>query len=189
MKPIFSFVLFLTFILSLKCLAHGGENYVQEVCKVTRFRNLCIHSLSPYSNYAKKSTRMWAEISVGVTMKEAKNVSRYLNVLKTQVRFRRRQRYALSDCIELLQDTMDSLSESLGELKKLEARTFEFQMENVETWLSSGLTDEDTCLEGFSGKKGKTVRRIRNKIGKVSSLTSNALAIVTKLAHRTAIGT
>lgn len=188
MKSIILFVL-VAFIVCVRCggsyVSNGGNRYLREACRVTRFQSVCVRSLAPYTNFAKGNTRRWALAAVGVTMREARDVSMFLNGLKQHVRFRRRQSNALADCIELIQDSIDNLIDSLGELKKLDARTFEFQIENVETWMSAALTDEDTCLDGFNGHKGKRVRMLLNKIVKVSEITSNALAIVTKLAsHR-----
>ncbi|KAF9600516.1 hypothetical protein IFM89_009965 [Coptis chinensis] len=159
-----------------------GDSYVRDACRVTRYRKLCIRSLRSFSNSARRSPRRWALAAVFVTMNEAKNVSRLLNTMKEQAFFRRRQRIALSDCIECLRDTTDSLYDSLGELRTLDARTFNLQMGNVETWVSAALSDEDSCLDGFNARRGKHVMVIHNKVVKLTHLTSNALALVSKLA-------
>ncbi|PIA35696.1 hypothetical protein AQUCO_03500210v1 [Aquilegia coerulea] len=185
MKNLLALVI-LIFVVLMRCggssMPKAGDAYVRNACRVTRYRSLCIQLLAPYSSYAKNNPRRWAEVGVIVTMGEAKNVSKFLHTLKVHVHFRRRQRNALSDCIECLQETLDNLYESLGELKHLEARTFELQMENVETYMSAALTDEDTCLDGFDGRKGKRVKMLQNKLVKVSHITSIALALVTELA-------
>ncbi|KAF5188675.1 21 kDa protein-like [Thalictrum thalictroides] len=185
MKNLFALVM-LIFVGSMRCggsaMSEAGDGYVRDACRVTRYRSLCIQLLAPYSSYARHNPRRWAEVGVIVTKREANNVSRFLHTLKARVHFRRRQKIALSDCIECLQETLDNLNESLGELKHLEARTFELQMANVETYMSAALTDEDTCLDSFDGRKGKRVKMLQNKLVKVSHITSIALALVTELA-------
>lgn len=91
-------------------------------------------------------------------------------------------RAALADCIECFGDAVEELHSSLRELQRLENGTFEYQMGNVETWVSAALTNEDTCLDGFGGYKGKVVGEVRAKVLNATYFTSNALALVNNLA-------
>jgi pectinesterase inhibitor-like protein len=93
-----------------------------------------------------------------------------------------RNKVALSDCIETFSYALDDLHKSLGVLRKLNKHTFSTQMGDLNTWISAALTDEDTCLDGFEGKSGKQIKLLQNKVHNVSYLTSNALALVNKLA-------
>lgn len=95
---------------------------------------------------------------------------------------RGRNRGALLDCVECLSDAIDNLHMTLGVLRNLSGTTFEEQMEDVTTWLSAAMTDQGTCLDGFEGRKGKQVELLRNKVSEATCVTSNALALVVKLA-------
>ncbi|XP_042516131.1 pectinesterase inhibitor 6-like [Macadamia integrifolia] len=161
-----------------------GDDYVKEACNVTHYQDLCIHSLSPFSNSAKRDPQKWARAAVSVTVGEAKMVTQYLTNQKKDrfLRGNKERLMALSDCIECFQDSLDNLHKSLGELRSLNSSTFDGQMENVETWMSAALTGEDTCLDGFNGCKGKEVKYLCNEVLNVTYLTSNALALVDKLA-------
>ncbi|XP_010259553.1 PREDICTED: 21 kDa protein-like [Nelumbo nucifera] len=166
-----------------ECLIDDGNNYVREACSVTRYPDVCIHSLASFSNAAKRNPRWWARAAVSVTLREAKCVAQYLAKLKKRGHLRGRSRVALADCIECFQDTIYNLHKSLGELRTLQSRTFERQMGDVETWMSATLTDEDTCLEGFGDQEGRQIRSsLSNRVLNVTYMTSNALALVTKLA-------
>lgn len=166
----------------------NGNKYVQDACGVTRYQDLCIHSLAPFSNTAKTSPSLWARAGVSVTLSEAKSVAKYLMRLKTQSQnprssFRgRRNRAALSDCIECFQNAIDELHKSLRVLRSLSRTTFSTQMADLNTWLSAALTDQDTCLDGFVDQKGKPLRFLLNRVSKASYITSNALALANKLA-------
>ncbi|XP_077243336.1 pectinesterase inhibitor 6-like [Tasmannia lanceolata] len=162
--------------------AKNGDDYVRDACRVTRYPSLCIHSLASFSDSAKRNPRMWARASVSVTIAEAKSVTAYLSRLKTSRYIRGRARLALLDCIESFQDTINELYNSLAELRRLSGKTFNSQIGDVETWVSSALTYEDTCLEGFDGRKGPRVRLLCNRVTNVTYFTSNALALVNKLA-------
>lgn len=168
--------------LGLLSASENGNNYLREACSVTRYRDLCIHSLASFSHTAKRSPSRWARAGVSVTIGEAKHVAQYLVKLRKQGRMRGRNGAALSDCIECFQDAIDNLLNSLGMLRKLSSKAFDRQMSDVSTWMSAVLTDEDTCLDGFDGSKGKRAKLIRNRVQNVTYITSNALALVNKLA-------
>ncbi|CAN6690435.1 unnamed protein product [Malus baccata var. baccata] len=159
------------------------SNYVQEACSVTRYRDVCIHSLSPFSSSAKNSPSRWARAGVSVSLSEAKSATRYLVTLKTHGGgLKGRNQVALSDCIECFQNAIDELHKSLDVLRTLTKMTFDTKMADLNTWLSAALTNGDTCLDGFEGQKGKPVKLLQDRVLKVTYITSNALALVNKLA-------
>ncbi|KAI3449478.1 hypothetical protein Pfo_006143 [Paulownia fortunei] len=161
----------------------NGNDYVQDACSVTRYRDICIRSLASFSNTAKHNPIIWARAGVSVTIGEAKRVAQYLATLKRNKKGNRgRNRVALSDCVECFQDSLDNLHKSLDVLRKLSIREFSSQVEDVTTWVSAALTDEDTCLDGFDEQKGKRVKALINRVSNVTYMTSNALALVNKLA-------
>lgn len=96
---------------------------------------------------------------------------------------RGRARLALSDCVECFSDAVSLLHSALGEMRSLERETFASQISNVETWLSAALTNQNTCIDGFQEfKVGPQVRMITSKALNTTHFTSNALALVNKLA-------
>ncbi|XP_059664308.1 pectinesterase inhibitor 6 [Cornus florida] len=182
-RVIAALVMVLVAWLAHLCSLAYGDSYVRNACSVTQYPDLCMHSLSSFSSTAKDSPTKWARAGVSVTINEAKRVARYLVKLKKGGTITGgRNRGALSDCIECLQDTVDNLHRSLGVLRKLNGQTFGSQMGDVTTWVSAALTDEDTCLDGFDGQRGKKANLVRNRVSKISCITSNALALVNKLA-------
>ncbi|KAG6593199.1 Pectinesterase inhibitor 6, partial [Cucurbita argyrosperma subsp. sororia] len=178
-----SIVTLLAFISILPWLTHSAQtSYVQEACSVTLHPDLCIRSLSPFSSTAKRSPTKWARASVSVTITEAKAVARFLVRLKNNRRMKGRNRAAVSDCVEVFEDAIDELHRSLGVLRRLSRSKFDAQMGDLTTWVSAALTDEDTCVDGFEGERGRLVNLIRNRVVKATYITSNALALVNKLA-------
>lgn len=155
---------------------------MRNACSVTLYTDLCIHSLSSFSDTARRSPSKWARAGVSVTITEVKNVQAHLAKLKRYRRLRGRNRIALSDCIETFGDALNELHRSLGVLRKLSRSTFSDQMDNLNTWISAALTDQSTCLDGFEGQNQKQIKLLRNQVQKVSYITSNALALVNKLA-------
>ncbi|KAL1197849.1 Pectinesterase inhibitor 6 [Cardamine amara subsp. amara] len=159
------------------------NNYVQNACSVTHYQDLCVKTLSPFSSVAKNSPSIWARAGVSVAITDNKDVLRYL--LKTRLStIGKRDRVALSDCRELLQDSLDSLHKSLAVLRRLRASEFQQQMSDLATWLSTSLTDKDTCLDGFekTSTRSLTVRMIRKRVTTSLYVSSNSLALLNKLA-------
>lgn len=164
--------------------AKGNDNNVREACRVTRYPEICVHSLASFSSTAGRSPSKWARAGVSVTISEVKNLQAYLANLKKYNSLRGRNRVALSDCIESFADALDELHRSLGVLRRLSRSTFGTQMGDLNTWVSAALTEEDTCLDGFEGQKERLrhIKLLKNRVLNVSYMTSNALALVNKLA-------
>nr|GEX72873.1 pectinesterase inhibitor 10-like [Tanacetum cinerariifolium] len=88
---------------------------------------------------------------------------------------------AMKDCIELLSDSVYELKKSIDEMNRPGSKDFRLVMSDIQTWVSSAMTDEDTCSEGFANdKKMKGV--VRGKLVNVVHLTSNALALINNYA-------
>ncbi|TJW23188.1 pectinesterase inhibitor domain-containing protein [Bacillus paralicheniformis] len=87
-----------------------------------------------------------------------------------------------------MSDSLDRVSKSIQELKSLDrvkGQDFIWHMSNVQTWVSSALTDENTCMDGFAGRamEGRIKTSVRAQITNVAHVTSNALALVNHFAQ------
>ncbi|XVF88942.1 hypothetical protein PTKIN_Ptkin19aG0091700 [Pterospermum kingtungense] len=159
---------------------HGGtQDLVRSSCVNASYPSLCIRTLSTYSGPAINTPRDLAQAAVKVSLSRARKVSNYLTTRVTGKS--KRERAALSDCVDQIAESVDELSQTLGELKHLRGETFEFQMSNAQTWVSAALTYEDTCLDGFEGAVGKVKSDVKRKITNVAKVTSNALYMINKL--------
>ncbi|KAJ4956484.1 hypothetical protein NE237_013267 [Protea cynaroides] len=182
----FSIALLLLACVTWQTLAWSNmaDDYVKDACNVTQYQDLCIHSLAPFSKWARQDPCRWAQAAVSVTTDETKRVTHYvINLKKNETLRGTREQRTLSDCIECFGDSIDNLHKSLGELRSLKSVTFDTQMKNVQTWMSAGLTSEDTCLDGFNGYKERQVKNLCNRVLNVTYMNSNALALVNKLAE------
>lgn len=96
---------------------------------------------------------------------------------------------AIKDCVENMSEGVYQMLNSLKEMKHMgrkESWRFLYHYNNVQTWMSAALTDEWTCLESLSGRTGRSVdsrvrAQIRQRVQKVTRLTSIALALVNKI--------
>ncbi|KAL0299677.1 UNVERIFIED_CONTAM: putative pectinesterase/pectinesterase inhibitor 34 [Sesamum radiatum] len=86
-----------------------------------------------------------------------------------------RVRSAYEDCLELLQDSVDLLSRSLTSVASGGGPGGSTQ--DVLTWLSASLTNQDTCTEGFDELNGYVKSQMSDRLKDLSELVSNCLAI------------
>lgn len=70
----------------------------------------------------------------------------------------RGEKAALQDCLELLDQARDGLNDSINRLSHLDThadgKVVKGQVMDVQVWMSSAYTDEDTCLSGFDDVEG-----------------------------------
>lgn len=100
-----------------------------------------------------------------------------------------REKAAMVDCLEELSDAIYELEISLEEMHHSGSHhgpgsNFYLVMSDIQTWVSAALTDDDTCMDGFSGNNmnGDVKIAARRLVLKVAQLTSVGLALVNNYA-------
>ncbi|XP_009608759.1 pectinesterase inhibitor 3-like [Nicotiana tabacum] len=157
----------------------SSTDLVRTSCVHASYPTICIRTLSSYSGSAINTPQDLAQAAVKVSLSRAQKASDFLSALKVQSK---REKGALSDCVEQMADSMDELSKTLSELKHLsKGNAFKWQMSNLETWVSAALTNEDTCIDGFKEIDGKLRSDVKRKITNVARVTSNALYLINRL--------
>ncbi|OIT36387.1 PREDICTED: 21 kDa protein [Nicotiana attenuata] len=166
--------------------AAGDTNteFIRTSCKSTTYPNLCFSSLSSRATAIGVSPQLLAHESLTVSVETAQSTSAMMLKLAHVQGLTPKEVGAMHDCVEELSDKVDELRKSLGEMKQLWGKDFDLKMNDIQTWVSAALTDENTCTEGFAGKvmNGKAKTVVRGKILEVAHLTSNALALINSLA-------
>ncbi|KAK4350748.1 hypothetical protein RND71_030061 [Anisodus tanguticus] len=163
---------------------HTNTEFIRTSCKSTTYPKLCFSSLSSRSTAIGVSAQLLAHESLTVTLETVQSTSAMMRKLAHGQGMTPREVGALHDCVEELSDAVAELRKSLGEMKQLRGRDFDLKMNDIQTWVSAALTDEDTCTEEFAGKvmNGKVKTVVRGKILEVAHMTSNALALINSLA-------
>ncbi|CAO2838628.1 unnamed protein product [Amaranthus hypochondriacus] len=167
---------------------HGTTRVIQEVCGVTRFPELCLSSLASFPGaMAAGDPLEVAHISVNMTL------IRFGAALSASTEIRNLNmdsmtRSAYDDCLELLDHSVDLLGRSLLSIAQTssveeESVTNDGNMykggskQDVMTWLSGAMTNQDTCTEGFTNVGGTIKNQMVQRLQDLSELVSNCLAI------------
>ncbi|KAK8583451.1 hypothetical protein V6N13_108813 [Hibiscus sabdariffa] len=150
---------------------------ISRTCGKTRFRMLCVNSFLQFPGSLTASEQDLVHISFNVTLQRL-NKALYTTTSISGIQMDPRVRSAYDDCLELLEDSVDALSRSLSSvIPSQEGSGKGGSTQDVMTWLSAALTNQDTCTEGFDGLRGAVKDQVAAKLADLSELVSNCLSI------------
>ncbi|XP_059629051.1 probable pectinesterase/pectinesterase inhibitor 61 [Cornus florida] len=149
---------------------------ISRTCSKTRYPSLCVNSLLQFPGALSAQEPDLVHISVNMTLQR---FDRALYVVSefSNVKMATRVRFAYNDCLELLDDSVDLLTRSLGSVVPARDGTLAGSKADVMTWLSTALTNQDTCTDGFDEVNGYVKDQMLARLSDLSELVSNCLAI------------
>ncbi|CAN8278381.1 unnamed protein product [Cochlearia groenlandica] len=159
-------------------LSRKPSQAISKACELTRFPELCVDSLMDFpGSLAASSSKDLIHVTVNMTLHHFSHAL-YSSTSFSFLDMPPRVRSAYESCIELLDDSVDALSRALSSV--VVTNGGKSKPQDVATWLSSALTNSDTCAEGFDdvndgGVKDQMTAALKN----LSELVSNCLAIFT----------
>ncbi|KAL3838862.1 hypothetical protein ACJIZ3_023453 [Penstemon smallii] len=172
--------------LSYGCAATGATNtdFIKTSCSTTTYPTLCYSSLSSQASAIQQDPKLLAHAALSVSLDTASSTSVNIVKLSRAAGMTAREVGAMRDCVEELSDSVDQLRRSMAEMSQIRSSNFGLMMNDIQTWISAALTDEDTCADGFAGKvmNGGVKTAVRQQILNIVHITSNALALVNSYA-------
>lgn len=154
---------------------------IRAMCNATRYPASCFSSISVANgaNLTRDPEELFG-VSLAVAMDALEAASATASEFATPNKDRRLAA-ALRDCRELLGSAIDRLNDSIGLIRLAagEATLNASKIEDLRTWLSAAVTDQDTCLEGFEGTTGGFLGKMEAAMANATGYTSNSLAIAT----------
>ncbi|XP_076920703.1 pectinesterase-like [Bidens hawaiensis] len=180
---ILSSVLFISAQSASNTKAH---DIVKSSCSVTLHPDLCYSTISeiPYMTNKVKSHKDVIELSVNKTKEIIER--NYFTIKKLTVRtdLTKREKIALHDCLEMVAETLEELKEIISYLETYPTKKgIRRHVDDVITLMSATLTNQETCIDGFSHDKHD--RDLRKSLinGEVHAekLCSNSLALIKNL--------
>ncbi|XP_058732820.1 pectinesterase inhibitor 9-like [Vicia villosa] len=197
-----SLVIFLSLLFESSLAKHNSQTitYIKSSCNGTLYPNLCIRCLNKFSHSTINGPQHLAQLALSVSLSKALQTRAYLlNVakeLKTIDHNNKRMHLTVQDCVNQISDSVDQLTQAIKELKRFNQFNtiindkVLWHISNVETWVSTALTDASSCVESFSGHRiSKRVATIKVRAKNVAEVTSNALALFHSYASRYKLAT
>ncbi|XP_015079350.1 probable pectinesterase/pectinesterase inhibitor 34 [Solanum pennellii] len=149
---------------------------ISRTCSRTRFKTLCLNSLHEFPGALTASDAELVHISVNATLQRFGRAFYMASDINSLV-MDKHTRSAYESCIELLEDSVYLLSRSLTSVAPGAGKSPPGNNNDVQTWLSAALTNQDTCTEGFADVSGNVKDQMATNLKDLSQLVSNCLAI------------
>ncbi|KAL8263779.1 hypothetical protein R6Q59_021909 [Mikania micrantha] len=164
----------------------SNTNFIHKSCNTTLYPVLCYSYLSRFATRIGTSPRLLAQTSLAATLSTTRTTSKTLRLYSKTHRLTKREAGAMEDCLEEIDDSAYELHISMVKMGKVRhGSEFLYDMNSIQTWVSAALTDDDTCMDGFSEQKinGEVRTMVRKHVSKISHLASIALAFVNNYAN------
>ncbi|XP_009391197.2 pectinesterase 3 [Musa acuminata AAA Group] len=153
---------------------------IKAMCNVTRYPDSCFSSISTArgANLTDDPEELF-RISLAVAVDAIGKVSTVAGSFEIPAKDKRLEA-ALRDCDQLFDSAIDRLNDSLSLMQPLPGEPLlnASKIEDLTTWLSAAVTDQETCLDGFEGTTGNVRDKMAVAMVNSTQYTSNSLAIV-----------
>ncbi|KAK6158019.1 hypothetical protein DH2020_005333 [Rehmannia glutinosa] len=184
MKNILCIFLVSVFTYYASCLPitpNSTSDYIKTSCQTTLYPKLCNKYLTKYAIKIKADPKLLATTALLVAFNTTCSTSETLRNLSTnRAALKPSETEAVAECVEVVSDSVYELQRSMKELNDScnnKGPKFDIQMNDVLTWVSAALTDDDTCMDDFM-TKGEMRSLVRGLVLRIARLTSIALAFV-----------
>lgn len=152
---------------------------IENVCAPTDYKETCVKSLEG-SGTKSSDPKELMKAGLNSTMKHILKAAEKSNTLKV-VEKDPMAKQALDICRRLLDYSMDELNTSFERLGTIDVTKIDDAFEDLNIWLSSVATFQETCLDGFENVTSEAGEKMRESLNTSMELTSNAIAMVTEI--------
>ncbi|KAJ6818167.1 putative 21 kDa protein-like [Iris pallida] len=162
----------------------ANTDFIRTSCTCTLYRDLCFSSLARYAPSVHSDPVRLAQAAAKVAAAKIRSASVRVSQHLRAGSADRREAAALRDCAETLGDAVDRTRRSAAEIARPGGPDLAWRVSNAQTWMSGAITNEVTCADGFDAVAGGAAKAdVVAQMGMVRQYSSNALALVNKLAH------
>ncbi|XP_031105335.1 pectinesterase-like [Ipomoea triloba] len=169
-------------------LSSEAHAIVKSSCSSTLYPVLCFSAIANGGGGAGKklsSQKDVIELSLNITIAAVeKNSAAIKKLIKAGKNLTKREKTALQDCVEMVDETLDELHAAVEDLEQYPTKKSLIRhADDLKTLVSSAITNQETCLDGFSHDKADKHVREALVAGQehVEKMCSNALAMITNM--------
>ncbi|CAL9781724.1 unnamed protein product [Musa acuminata subsp. burmannicoides] len=158
----------------------NSTEFIRKSCAATLYPDLCYSSLAGYASVVQQNAVELAHVAAKLTLARLRSLTSHVSAAGRGTTGL--EHAALLDCSDLLDDAAGWALRAGAEMKglgKVVGPEVTWRVSNALTWMSTALTDEVTCRDGFVRVAAGTVRTdVSYRIRKVEKYTSNTLALI-----------
>ncbi|XP_028801721.1 pectinesterase inhibitor 4-like [Neltuma alba] len=162
------------------------KSFVFTSCNTSTYPSICYQSLYQYASKIKADPFILCNSSLALVLKESKKTYSVISKLLRKDSTSETAAKVLKDCLDNVRSSVDEIQESLDDMNNLEdSYDKEFQMSTIKTYVSSAITDHETCFDGLDEENvDASVRdKVRNSVLNVQRMTSNSLYFINNLKY------
>ncbi|CDY60700.1 BnaA01g37100D [Brassica napus] len=159
-------------------LSPSSHAVLRSACSSTLYPELCISAVATSGGVKLTSQKDVIEASLNLTTTAVEhNYFTVKKLIKNMKGLTPREKTALHDCLETIDETLDELHETLEDLQMYpNKKTLREHAGDLKTLISSAITNQETCLDGFSHDDAD--KKVRKFLLKGQHMCSNALAMI-----------
>ncbi|KAJ0983751.1 hypothetical protein J5N97_002107 [Dioscorea zingiberensis] len=152
---------------------------IKAICDATLHPSSCLATLAPLANSNSLDPTKLFLFSVEAAMSELSKASKaFVELAREGSGVDKMSLAALTDCRELIDLAIDHLNDSISSPDISSGDV----VEDLKTWLSASITNQDTCIDGLTNSTDELMKsRVLNAMKNSTELTSNSLAILTEV--------
>jgi pectinesterase len=156
---------------------------LKHSCSSTLYPDLCYSAIAtvPGATANLASKKDVIEISLNITTQAVEKNFYAVKKLTKRKNLTKREKGALHDCLETIDETLDELHEAVEDLHLYpKKKSLSQHADDLKTLISSAITNQETCLDGFSHDDADKHVRAALLAGQlhVERMCSNALAMI-----------
>ncbi|CAL0302565.1 unnamed protein product [Lupinus luteus] len=165
--------------------ANTFTTYIKTSCNSTTYPSICYKYLSPYASKIEADPMKLCNTSLSLALKATQRASSITSHILKRANLTDIAKVVLKDCLDNVKTSMGQLQDSLAAMRQLDGIDKQFQISNIQTWMSSSITDDQTCSDELDEMNlDATIRdQIRKVVLKAAMVNSNALYFVNNLIY------
>ena len=155
---------------------------VKTLCYPTDYKKECEDSIMSEAEASNTSDpKELVKIAFNVTINKIAEKIKKTNLMQ-EVEKDPRAKAALDSCKQLMDLSIGEFTKSLETIREFSLTNIDEILESLKVWLSSTVTYQDTCLDGFENTTSNAGKKMKELLTNTMHLSSNALTIITQMA-------
>ncbi|KAJ8753311.1 hypothetical protein K2173_019710 [Erythroxylum novogranatense] len=152
----------------------SSSDSIRVVCNVTRYPNSCFTSISSLNTPTKPDPEAIFNLSLQLSLRELSKLSSLLQTCNCT---------GIDDCVTQFDDALGRLNDSVLAMKVApgEKVLTDEKVNNIKTWISAAMTDQETCLDGLSEMGSTVIDEFKAEMERATEFMSNSLAIIANM--------
>lgn len=134
-------------------ISAAAHAILKNSCSSTLYPDLCYSAIATVPGATAKlaSKKDVIEKSLNLTTKAVEQNFKAVKKLTKSKHLTKREKVALHDCLETIDETLDELHDAVKDLQLYPAKkSLSQHADDLKTLISSAITNQETCLDGFS---------------------------------------